>query len=303
MAHTEITLPDGAESALTSSPIAPAPSHWTNKSADPNDQQAIADRAAILSAAWRPSVPNRSDFICSRVTGRRVLDIGCVAHDIERIKSPDWLHRRIAQTAESCLGLDVLDDGVAKMRALGFDVISHDLRNGPGPLRARGPFQVIVAGEVIEHVGSLDMLFETAASELTVDGELILTTPNPYAPARVRAGREGAVWENVDHIAYAFPSGVAELASRHGLVLTEAFTTEPARRVFPGPFTWLKRTIRKQHWHRRGFATTAGKVRPVRLDRRDALDWLQARLSAKASSKHQFLGETFIYVIQRDTLL
>ena len=84
-------------------------------------------------------------------------------------------------------------------------------------MAATGPFDVIVAGELIEHVGSIDMLFEVARDLLSPTGEMILTTPNPWAPARVAAGQRGEVWENADHILFAFPSGVAELAERHGL--------------------------------------------------------------------------------------
>jgi len=275
---------------------------WTTKSADPNNSEVVKDRACVLAAAWRPPVPDRIDFIRHRVAERTVLDVGCVAHDEARMADDAWLHRHLAEVASSCVGVDVLADGIETMRARGYDAVTHDLSSGLGPLKTRGPFQVIVAGELIEHVSDLDMLFATAADGLSADGELIITTPNPYAPARVRAGQRGDVWENVDHIAYAFPSGIAELASRHGLILAEAFTTEPRPRSLGRPVQWLKRTIRHSHWHRRGFSTTMGIVRPVVLDRLDRLDWLNGVLTAKVSSRHQFLGETFIYVVQRGPL-
>ena len=293
MAHTtEIILPES-----------PVGTHWSATAKDPNDLRVVADRARILADAWRPAVHSRTEFICGRVAGRSVLDVGCVAHDIERMESPEWLHRRVADLAASCVGVDVIESGVAAMSDAGFDAVCQDLTGGLGSLASRGPFQVILAGELIEHVASLDMLFAAAAAGLTADGELIITTPNPYAPARVRAGRRGDVWENADHIMYAFPSGIAELASRHGLVLSQAMTTELSRSKIRQPYRWLKQVIKGTSWHRRGFSTTVGTVRPVVLDRRDRLDRLRWELSAKMRSNHQFVGETFIYVIQRETLL
>ena len=290
---TEITLPDNAPDQS---------GHWSKHASDPNDSVVMERRAHILAAAWRPPVADRIDFIRYRIAGRSVLDVGCVAHDDARMQSAEWLHRRVADVADSCIGVDVLDDGIASMQAKGFNAISHDLNDGAGPLKEMGPFQAIVAGELIEHVANLDMLFSTAAELLSADGELIITTPNPYAPARVRAGQRGEIWENVDHVMYAFPSGVAELASRHGLVLAEARTTKLAAPPATSPIRWLKRSIKQSHWHRRGFATTTGAVRPVVLDRRDRFDRVRTRVLDRISSNHNFVGETFIYVIQRDTL-
>lgn len=199
---------------------------------DPNDPVPIAHRARVLEAAWPPDIPDRLTFLESRCRGRSLLDVGCVAHAEARLESDEWLHGRLARVAARCVGVDILESGVEAVRAAGFDAVVHDLRDGLGPLAERGPFDVIVAGELIEHVPDLDMILATAAEGLPPDGELILTTPNPYAPQRVRAGQLGIVWENVDHVSYLFPSGMAELAERRGLVLAQAATI--ARRPRPG---------------------------------------------------------------------
>jgi 2-polyprenyl-3-methyl-5-hydroxy-6-metoxy-1,4-benzoquinol methylase len=271
--------------------------HWSDTGDDPNSIHMLSDRAARLAAAWRPSIEDRTLFITDRVAGKRVLDIGCVAHDEARMASQYWLHAHVARAAASCIGVDVLDEGVAAMNAKGFSAVVHDLSSGLGPLANEAPFQVMVAGELIEHVGSLDMLFATAAEGLSADGELIITTPNPYAPHRVRAGQRGLVWENVDHILYAFPSGISELASRHGLVLAEAMTTTPSRRPRIGALRWMKRTLKRSRWHRQGFDSRA-KNRSVVLDRLDPFDAILHRLRPNAP----FVGETFIYVVTRGPL-
>lgn len=273
-----------------------AAGRWHDVADDPNDPRAMIARARTLRAAWREQVEDRAEFIVDRCRGRRVLDIGCVAHDVERMKSPAWLHGRVAAVATSCLGVDVLPEGVEHLRSAGYDVMTHDLTNGPGPVAQAGPFDVIVAGELIEHVPSLDMLFTTARDLLSEDGELIITTPNPWAPHRVAAGQRGDCWENVDHILFAFPSGIAELAERHGLVLSEVSTTatekpgrapmEVARRV--------RRRIRGTRWLRVGFATR-GPEAVVRIAR-----W-PSQVPKGGQRGAVFVGETFVYVVRRPT--
>lgn len=270
---------------------------WTDLADDPNDPTAVLQRAETLRAAWRPSISDRIEFLEARCTGRKVLDIGCVAHDVARMSSPNWLHARLAAAAARCVGVDVLTDGVEEMRRLGFEAVAHDLGAGLGPLAELAPFDVIVAGELIEHVESIDMLFAVAAAALAPAGQLIITTPNPYAPHRVRAAQLGIVWENVDHILYAFPSGVAELAERHGLVLTEATVTEDKRPT--GATRQMKNALRRlrgAQWMTVGFSSVGGRgARRVSWGRA-ARGW-----HGMWWPRRRFLGETFIYVVSRTT--
>jgi 2-polyprenyl-3-methyl-5-hydroxy-6-metoxy-1,4-benzoquinol methylase len=259
---------------------------------DPNSPFALAHRARVLQAAWRPPIDDRATFLETRCRDRKVLDVGCVAHDVDRMSSSTWLHGRIAAVSSRCIGVDVLASGVEEMRERGYEAVVHDLATGLGPIAALGPFDVIVAGELIEHVEGLDMLFTLASNALSDAGQLIITTPNPYAPVRVRAGQLGIVWENVDHIAYAFPSGIAELCERHGLRLSEAAVTAD-----PSPGGIVKRLRRLPRLVRgagvtAGFATR-GTLRRVRADHgllvRGPRRWFLRR--------RPFLGETFVYVV------
>jgi 2-polyprenyl-3-methyl-5-hydroxy-6-metoxy-1,4-benzoquinol methylase len=282
------------DTALRSLDAGRAPRRWTDVADDPNDAAALGWRAEVLRAAWRPAIPDRVTFLEERCRGRRVLDVGCVAHDVARMRSDAWLHGRLAAVASSCLGVDVLPDGVQAMRDRGYDALVHDLGTGLGPVASHGPFDVVVAGELIEHVESIGMLFDVARQALAPGGELVLTTPNPYAPHRVRAAQLGIVWENVDHIVYAFPSGIAELAERHGLELAQAMTTQRARQTsWVGKAKAVRARLRGQQWTTVGFATL-GQRRVQRVGYGPAgglfhgLTW----------PGRQFTGETFVYVIR-----
>lgn len=269
---------------------------WMELASDPNNPNAIAHRAAVLRRAWRDPIDDRARFLEDRCRNRKVLDVGCVAHDLDRTAKENWLHARIASVAADCFGVDVLSPQIAELNRRGYRIADHDLSLGLGPLAAEAPYEVIVAGELIEHVTDLAMLFRTAAAALSERGELIITTPNPYAPERVRSGQLGIIWENVDHIVYAFPSGIAELAERHGLRLAEAMTTftPSVSRSVRSRVRDLSRAARGSHFRSVGIAslgpTRERRVRYGRISRLwHGLWWPQRR----------FTGESFVYVIRR----
>ncbi len=174
------------------------------------------------------------------------------------------------------------------MRDRGFEAIVHDLGGGLGPLADRGPFDVIVAGELIEHLDDQGMLFRVAREALAPGGRMILTTPNPYAPMRQWAGSRGVVWENADHVVLAFPSGIAALAQRHGLRLLEAMTVVPGRHAasLGERARRIKRRVTGARFRVIGLSTAAGDVRPTFLGD-----------STSGRSRLMFSGETFIYVV------
>lgn len=208
----------------------PAPMLWSDLADDPNDPAVLARRQTEIDRARRPPIAHRNDFVLERCRGRRVLDVGCVQHTVDAAERDGWLHRLVRAEADTCLGVDIHAEGVAALADAGYDVVAHDITAGPGPLADRGPFDVIVCGELVEHLRDPLALLETARALLADDGEIILTTPNPYAPFRAAAGARGQQWENADHVAYLFPSGIAQQAARAGLRLDVTTTTRMSSR-------------------------------------------------------------------------
>lgn len=188
----------------------------------PTSPKAVAERRQSLDQARRVLGGSRLSYVVDRCRDRLVLDVGCADHTVDA-PGDVWLHKHIVEVARGCLGADLDEERVAEMRARGYEAIVADITNRSdlAKLVERGPYEIIVAGEVIEHLSSPGDLLQAAATLLPVGGELLVTTPNPYAPWRFRAGLDGRVWENVDHVSYLFPSGMAELASRAGFRLIE----------------------------------------------------------------------------------
>jgi 2-polyprenyl-3-methyl-5-hydroxy-6-metoxy-1,4-benzoquinol methylase len=140
----------------------------------------------------------REDFILKSVAGKNVLDIGCVAAN-----GLMELHKKISQFASSCIGLDVVPaDRVVVGDAQDFDF--HE------------PFEVIVAGEVIEHIADLRGFLACSARNLRIGGRLIITTPNAYSLIFLKSAVLGRkVPNDPNHVLLFDPTTLINLISGH----------------------------------------------------------------------------------------
>jgi 2-polyprenyl-3-methyl-5-hydroxy-6-metoxy-1,4-benzoquinol methylase len=191
---------------------------WHDLSSDPNDPKVIESRRAAISKARteRPIV-DRVSYLCELVAGKSVLDIGVVEHTRDAVRSQDWLHGHLKRNAARCLGVDVLEEEVKYLRAHGYEVILADITRSPLPEK----FDVIIGGEVLEHVDAPGMFMKNCAAMLNPGGRLAITVPNPwYCNAIVKNcfGRYTFV-DSADHVAWYDPSTLFELGQRHNFEL------------------------------------------------------------------------------------
>jgi SAM-dependent methyltransferase len=230
--------------------------------------------------------------VTSLVAGKKVLDLGCVEHDERYMTREWWLHRHVAAAAADCVGGDIDEAGIEAMLRQGYKAIVLDINDAQGAVWDLAPFDVVVAGELIEHLPAPQALFEFAREALCPGGQLIITTPNPYALTRVRAAHLGLTWESVDHVLFAFPSGIAEMADRAGLVLSLAGTAEPAWRAGQestrslGAIVW---SSAREWWSARRSGA------PLSPEWPPPVDILIARLIRRSI----MIGETGVYVVTK----
>lgn len=188
---------------------------WTDIARDPMNSAVIEFRRSTVATARKPPVPDRNAYLCGLARGKRILDIGVVDHDLATPRQQRWLHGELVTAAAESLGVDILDEEIERLRLAGFNVRHHDVTREQ--LRQR--FELVVCGEVIEHVGAPGDLFDAARELLEPGGRFVLTTPNPYSLRRVVQQFRDRVVENVDHVTLIGPWGMAEFAERSGLRL------------------------------------------------------------------------------------
>jgi 2-polyprenyl-3-methyl-5-hydroxy-6-metoxy-1,4-benzoquinol methylase len=177
--------------------------------------------------------------------GRRVLNIGCCGSDA--LTSTDTVHSRLAGASSYCLGVDVFEEGIRKMQADGENVVLGDAER----LDLDAAFDLVVLGDVIEHVSNPGLVFDAASRHLVHGGIVAVTTPNPFSlPLMLRRLGLGSSPVNSEHVCWFDPVLLSFLLKRSGFEVAELLWTEASQYR---PLRWL------QHW-RPYFHSTFGVI-------------------------------------------
>ena len=172
----------------------------------------------------------RVDLIKDMCTGKRVLHLGCTnwPYTEDAIAYAMLLHFDLEKVASELAGIDADQEGIAILERHGSEnLVQGDLEaHGNCPLDDK--FDVIVAGEVIEHVNNPGLFLHGIKRFMSEDSRLILTTPNAYCAMRffyygARGRRGKAEPVHPDHVAYYSYSTLKLLAERHGLEVTNFY--------------------------------------------------------------------------------
>lgn len=156
-------------------------------------------------------------FIAERCKGKKVLDLGCVQHDPRFSRSKKWLHKAVRSVASEIRGLDLDQEGVKALKEMGYDRISvgdaQDFELGE-------TFDVIVAGDLIEHLHNVGGFMKSCVRHMTSKSELLICTPNPWHWHKwVRAFyRQPPV--NEEHTFWMCPDTLKQVAERFGLSIS-----------------------------------------------------------------------------------
>lgn len=159
-----------------------------------------------------------------------VLDVGCVKHSLEDLdwrdpKPGEWLHAEIRQNAGSVLGIDLVEEEVAKMSAEGFNV---EVANAES-FQLEDEFDIIVAGELIEHLSNPGKFLSNCYEHLSEDGIVIITTPNPRRLQHLYwylSGNESRI--NTEHTMWFDNQVFGELVSRHNFRIRQFHYYSPS---------------------------------------------------------------------------
>lgn len=148
---------------------------------------------------------DREQFIMRYADGQRVLHVGCadMPFTAKKLRQGRLLHQRLLPVAAELTGVDVSGDGVALMRQAGIgDLHVLNAETKLSEVFGAQRFDVIVAGEVLEHVLNAGILLESLKSVCHPQSCIVLTTVN-FAPIK-RTYRLLYLDESVhpDHVCY-----------------------------------------------------------------------------------------------------
>ncbi|HXT09034.1 MAG TPA: class I SAM-dependent methyltransferase [Roseiarcus sp.] len=161
-------------------------------------------------------IENIRDVVLPLLGGKRLLDIGCIGHDLEARRTIGTFYLEdFRRKAAYVKGIDILEEDVDRARRMGFEV---EVGNAEGYTDGSN-YDVIFAGELIEHLSNPGAFLRCAYQNLRDDGVLVLSTPNTFSFSRLlrclaRGTNEPPL--NEEHTCYFTPRTLEQLVTRWG---------------------------------------------------------------------------------------
>ena len=207
--HAEVEVFD--PSSLTRSPTptpTPTPTNGEYRQSD------------LVHKLPRAKLVDRVDWLVERCRDRRVIHVGFgdAGFREEQDRAGRWLHTRLAEVASELVGIDSDTSSVERAVAEGFEAYTADCTDGSAieALKLQ-PAEIVVAGEIVEHVDSPGPFLKGLLRLCDDDGRLLVTTPNAAGLVTVAASLSRGVEVNhPDHIVMFTWRTLTELLKRSG---------------------------------------------------------------------------------------
>jgi SAM-dependent methyltransferase len=197
----------------------------------------VSDRTAEASGESVFPIPrrlvDREAFILGQCRGRRVLDLGFTDHPFldMRLATGSWLHAKVVQVAREVVGVDMAADDVERLRGRSDvgEVVVGDAEHLDTLDLA--PVEIVLAGEIMEHLNNPGLFLSSARSVLAEGGRLILSVPNAFCLRRLLRIPSGAEKVHPDHVAYYSHATLTRLLGRFGyeVEFAAAYRLPPSR--------------------------------------------------------------------------
>ena len=124
------------------------------------------------------------------------------------------------------MGVDLLGEEGAELERRGYNAVCADVES----MDLGERFDVIVAGDIIEHLSDLGAFFTRVKAHLREGGVLLVATPNPVTMIRfVRLSISGRVRANGQHTCWFTASVLKQLAERQGFEATDESYADDTR--------------------------------------------------------------------------
>jgi len=171
----------------------------------------------------------RIDCILREINGDKILHIGCVGdvtkNEEERLQS---MHLQLCQSfpRSEIIGIDTNLSGVQNMKQNGLNVLRGDAEN----LGYNSQFDVIIAGELIEHLANPGLFLEGCKKGLRIGGRVILSTPNPFSMMSFMMYVKNLNHAfNPDHTLWLCPQTLRQIAERFGFKVIKIIFVDDLR--------------------------------------------------------------------------
>jgi SAM-dependent methyltransferase len=172
----------------------------------------------------------RLELVKSLCKGKKVLHLGCTnwPYTQDAIDAGTLLHKDLAETSKELYGFDFDQEGIDALASKGFTNLFRADLEKLGDVDLQATFDVIVAGEMVEHLNNPGMFLDGIKRFMDRTTLLVITTINAYSGMRFFVyglrGRGGQLEPvHPDHVAYYSYSTLKLLVERHGFAMADFF--------------------------------------------------------------------------------
>lgn len=164
--------------------------------------------------------------------GKTVLHLGCSSgrYIEDRLARGTFLHEVLKHQARELAGLDLDEHSLKKMSSMGYTNLYHGNAERLDDGGIKGTFEVIVAGDLLEHITRPGAMLDTAKPLLAPHGQFIISTNNAFGLHYQIKRWLGRYSEHFEHVCFYSPETLVHLFERHGyrvVSLYGAFTVPP----------------------------------------------------------------------------
>lgn len=131
-------------------------------------------------------ITNRVQYIKDACRGKNVLHLGCTNYPYTEtsLKNDDLLHLKLENIAANLTGFDFDRRGIEILEKQGVkNLFPADLEN-LADVRLEQKFDVVIAGEIIEHLSNPALFLRGIKRFIKPGGILLITTINAYGGLR-----------------------------------------------------------------------------------------------------------------------
>jgi SAM-dependent methyltransferase len=164
-------------------------------------------------------VVDRAEHLLRLARNRRVIHLGFVDEgrmDSKRSRGT-WLHDELSEAATELVGIDLNKRGVQHARDLGLDAFVADCQKAEEIAKLDlAPAEVVLAGELIEHLDRPGAFLEAVKYLVKPGGVLVITTPNAARLTNFLGSLTGRELVNADHVGWYSWHVLQTLLVRHG---------------------------------------------------------------------------------------
>jgi len=172
----------------------------------------------------------RVDIIKSISRGKKVLHLGCTNYPYTQvaIDGDALLHNELESVAAELFGFDYDQKGIDILAALGSTNLYRADLEKLDEVDLDTKFDVIIAGEIIEHLNNAGLFLNGIQRFMNAESELIITTINAYSALRFAIYSlrgKGGTNEPVhpDHVYYFSYRTLKLLVERAGLTVKDFY--------------------------------------------------------------------------------